>query len=108
MTKFLFAVCCCLLIGSAGYAQTGSKPPKEEPPRTRPFKVLTSGKKITIQAKKDMVNLIAWTSSGERIQEKKNLNEKQFIFTAPSKENMVFILIEFGGGERHTYKVGLQ
>ena len=77
-------------------------------PVTKPFKVLTNGKQITIQSNQIMRSVIVWTSSGHRIVEQKDLNTTSHSFTVPTKENIVFLLIEFSDGKRYTEKMGVK
>lgn len=74
----------------------------------KPFKVLTSGKQITIQSKKTIRSVMVWTAGGHRIVEQKQINTVSFDFTAPPKENIFFAMIEMEDGKRYTEKIGVK
>jgi hypothetical protein len=77
-------------------------------PSTKPYRVLTNGKQITIQSKQNIKSLMAWTSSGHRIVEEKEINNTNYSFNVPSKEKLVFIMTEMSDGKRFTEKIGVK
>ncbi len=100
----------CLSAGPiAGVAQ----PDKNEPTpagRTAPkiFKVLTNGKRITIQAREDLKTLIVWTTSGHRILEQKDINAPSYTFQITVREKIFYVLAETVSGKRGTEKIGVK
>ena len=77
-------------------------------PATKPFKILTNGRQITLQSKQNIKSILVWTASGHRIVEQKEMNTSTHSFIIPSKENIVFFLVEFQDGKRYTEKLGLK
>ena len=75
---------------------------------TKPFKVLTNGKQITIQSKQNLRSLMVWTASGHRFIEEKELKTNSYSFTVPSKEKVFFMMIETAEGKRFTEKMGVK
>lgn len=73
-----------------------------------PFKILTSGKRITIQSTKNISNVIAWNGAGIRITEQRNLDATRCAFTAGSNDRIIFVMLEFKDGKRYTKKIGLE
>lgn len=76
-----------------------------------PFKVLTSGKRITIQSKNASNNikrLLVWTASGHRIIEQNDLEVNNFSFNMPVNEKIFFLMVEMKNGKRYTEKFGVQ
>lgn len=109
MTRHLLMALVCFLIIESGFSQSPSgSTPASEIKKTLPFKVLTSGKKVTIQSQKDIKNIIAWTSSGNRMVEQRNIDVRQYTFTVPPRENVVFVLLEMEDGSRYTHKIAIQ
>jgi hypothetical protein len=51
---------------------------------------------------------MAWTSSGHRIVEEKEINNTNYSFNVPSKEKLVFIMTEMSDGKRFTEKIGVK
>jgi hypothetical protein len=80
----------------------------EQKTAIKPFRILTNGKRITIQSEKDISRVIAWTSSGNRFIEQSNIEAPTYNFIIPSKERFVFIMLELQGGKRFTEKIGVQ
>src|SRR5215212_9466122 len=74
----------------------------------KPFKVLTNGKQITIESKQNLRSLMAWTASGHRFIEEKELKTTSYSFTVPSKEKVFFLMIETAEGKRFTEKMGVK
>ena len=88
-----------------------NQPPKSDLTQstaTKPFKVLTNGKQITIQSKQNLKSLIVWTASGHRSVEEKNLTTNSYSFTVPSKEKIFYLMIESAEGKRFTEKMGVK
>jgi hypothetical protein len=77
-------------------------------PSAKPFRILTSGQRITVQSNKNINNVIVWTASGNRFVEQTNIEAPSFNFFVPSKEKYVFMMLELQGGKRYTEKIGVQ
>jgi hypothetical protein len=75
---------------------------------SKPFRVLTNGKQITIQCNKTINKIIVWTASGNRFVEQSNVESSSYNFTIPAKEKFVFMMLELQGGKRFTEKIGVQ
>lgn len=88
-------------------APVNSKEEKHKPV-SKPFKLLTNGRQITIQSKEELKSLLVWTASGNRIVEQKELKTTSRSFTVPAKENIIFLLIELTNGKRYTEKLGVR
>jgi len=82
--------------------------PPVEKSGSKPFRVLTNGKQITIQSNKNINKIIVWTASGNRFVEQSNIEVSSYNFTIPSKEKFVFMMLELQGGKRFTEKIGVQ
>jgi len=82
--------------------------PPVEKSGSKPFRVLTNGKQITIQSNKNINKIIVWTASGNRFVEQANIEASSYNFTIPAKEKFVFMMLELQGGKRFTEKIGVQ
>lgn len=91
-------------------AQPGAIPGNEgiSAPAAKPYKVLTNGKRVTIQAKQNIKSIIVWTATGHRVVEQKDINSSSFTFTITVKEKLFYIMLEMQDGKRHTEKIGVQ
>ena len=76
-----------------------------------PFKIITSGKRITVQSKNSNNNIkriLVWTSSSHRIVEQHDLEVLSYVFTVPVNEKFCFLMLEMQDGKRYTDKFGVQ
>src|SRR5688572_23714442 len=98
----LFSVSCIV------HGQAKQSPEVKATPSAKPFKILTNGKRITIQSKQNLTSLLVWTASGHRIVEEKELSTNSYSFTIPPKEKVFFLMIETKDGKRFTEKMGVK
>ena len=91
-----------------GQVKESTKPVSKTSAAVKPFKVLTNGKQITIQAKQNLKSIMVWTANGHRFIEQKDLTTNSYTFTVPSKENVFYIMIETAEGKRFTEKMGVK
>lgn len=73
----------------------------------KPYRILTSGKRVTIQSKQTIKSVMVWTSSGHRIVEQNNVNDDSYSFTVSSNDRYYFLMLELQNGKRHTEKIGV-
>ena len=85
-----------------------TEPVSENTNSRKPFRILTNGKKITVQGTSNISKILVWTASGYRIVEQTNLNTPNYSFDVPVKENIFFLLLEFVNGKRYTEKIGVK
>ena len=74
----------------------------------RPYKVLTSGKQITIRSIKNIKNIMVWTASGHRVVEQKEINTSSYTFNININEKVFFLMVEFEGSKPYTEKIGIR
>ena len=80
----------------------------EQAARTnKPYRVLTSGKQITVKSAKDIKSLMVWTASGHRIVEQKELNAPSYGFRIEVKDKYFFMMIQLVDGKVYTEKLGV-
>ena len=75
---------------------------------TRPFKVFTSGKQITIKSSLGIIHVMLWTTSGHRVVEQKEINADSYTFTIPINDKIFFLMVGLEGGKIYTEKIGIQ
>jgi hypothetical protein len=81
---------------------------KTENKSANPFRILTSGKKITIQAKQNIKTVIVWTSSGHRLVEQKDINATNYSFEITIPEKVFFVRVDMEDNKMYTQKIGVQ
>jgi hypothetical protein len=108
----LLAAAVVLFIASIGSAQAdsviNSKTTIAEKPLPKPYRVLTSGKHITVQSKKDISKILVWTGTGHRFVEENNVNASSYSFNITISERFFYIMLELKDGKRYTEKIGVQ
>ena len=95
-------VVACLSVLS--YSQPLPTPPKEP----KPYKILTSGKQITIKSGKNIKSIMVWTASGHRIVEQQEINASTYTFNVNVNEKYFFVMIQLDGMKPFTEKIGVQ
>lgn len=75
---------------------------------SKPFRVLTNGRRITIQSNQDINRILAWTTTGHRIVEQTSFDSPAYSFTIPNTEKYVFVLVQLKNGKYYTEKIGAQ
>lgn len=107
--KRLFAIVSLSVICFALPAQlvktTGITTEKKE---AKPYKILTSGKQITIKSSKAIKHIMLWTTGGNRVVEQKEINNSSFTITIPVNQKTFFLMIGLEGGKIYTEKIGVQ
>ncbi len=76
--------------------------------KANPFRITTSGKQITVKSNKDIKNIMAWTSSGHRILEEKNVNTSNYNFRINVNEKIIFLMLQLTDGKVYSEKIGIQ
>lgn len=108
MRKLLFlkAIFISAIVGICTLVHAQPNAEKTKVP-AKPFKILSNGKQVTIQAKQNLKSVMVWTASGHRIVEQKEINATSYTFTITIKEKVFFLLLETSEGKRYTEKLGI-
>ena len=76
---------------------------------SKPFKILTSGKQITVKSTKDFKTIMVWTASGHRIVEQTLVNASSYTFNVSgSRERIFFVMVQYEGQKPVTEKFGVE
>ncbi|MEP7373521.1 MAG: hypothetical protein ABI675_09055 [Chitinophagaceae bacterium] len=81
---------------------------KENEKNNKPYRILTSGKLVTIKSTKTIKNVMVWTSGGNRIIEDKNVNVSSYNFRITVDEKIFFIMVQLVDGKTYSEKIGVQ
>jgi len=84
------------------------KPSATERTPPKPYKVLTAGKRITVQSKTEINKIMVWSSSGHRFVEDNSVKAPSYSFTVTTGEKFFYIMLELKDGKRYTEKVGVE
>ncbi len=102
----LFAIVFCVAIMSSAMAQPDNNPDKRS---AKPYRILTSGKQVTVRSSKNIRNIMVWTASGHRIVEQKDVNAATYTFNVSAvRDKAFFVMIQFDDGKPFTEKIGVQ
>lgn len=78
------------------------------PWENKPYKVLTSGKQVTIKSGKTIDHVMVWTAGGDRVVEQKNINASSFSVDLPVNQKQFFLMISLKDGRRYTERIGIR
>ncbi|MBS1620121.1 MAG: hypothetical protein JST10_04555 [Bacteroidetes bacterium] len=114
--RFIPAMLVCALFISPIYAQDDPGPGKNKPATEKKsgksFKILTSGKRVTVQSTDNtntLKQILVWTSSGHRIVEQHKLDATSFDFSVSGiQEKVFFMMVELKDGRRVSEKFGVR
>ena len=74
----------------------------------KPYKILTSGKQLTIKSSKQIRNVMVWTTGGDRVVEQKEVNASSYVISLPVNQKSFFLMVGFPDGKVYTEKIGVQ
>ena len=74
----------------------------------KPFKIMTAGRRITIQSIQDINRIMAWTTTGHRVVEQTNFDSPSYSFNIPGNEKLLFVMIQLKNGKYYTEKIGVR
>jgi hypothetical protein len=95
-----------LFFSLASMAQPIDEPTKKVP---KPYRILTSGKQVTVKSTKNIKNIMVWTASGHRIVEQKEVNAPSYNFSVSgAREKVFFVMVQYEGSKPFTEKIGVQ
>jgi len=103
--RSIFAIAFVLLSINFCSAQGNDIPAKLN---SDPFRVLTSGKQVTIKAAKTIKSIMVWTASGHRIIEQKDVNASSYNFKINVSEKVFFVMLQLADGKTYSEKIGIR
>ena len=74
---------------------------------TKPYRVITSGRQLTIKSNKTINNIMVWTTDGNRVVEQKNINNNSFTIDIPVYRKAFYLMIGLTNGKIYTEKIGI-
>lgn len=75
---------------------------------SKPYKVMTVGKQITIKSSKQIKQVMLWTTSGYRVVEQREINNSYYILNIPVNQKTFFLMIGLSDGKIYTEKIGVR
>ena len=73
----------------------------------KPYKILTSGKQVTVKSHRTIVSIMVWTSNGHRVIEQKDVNSNTYNFSISISAKVFFVMIKLDNGQVYTEKIGV-
>ena len=103
------AILAMLLLSVLAQAQPIETPTSSRETGTfsKPYRIQTSGRQVTIKSNKDIKSIIVWTSGGHRIVENKDLNADTYSFRITVREKIFFIRVQLVDGKTYSEKIGV-
>ena len=74
---------------------------------TKPYKITTASKQITIKSIKGIKQVMLWTTGGNRVVEQKEINNDSYVLNVPINQKTFFLMIGLSNGKIYTEKIGL-
>lgn len=74
----------------------------------RPYKLLTSGRQITLKSNKNIRHIMIWTLGGNRVAEHKDINASTYSVEIPISQKTFFLMVTFTDGKLYTEKIGIR
>jgi hypothetical protein len=106
VTKRFLLIVTCLALYFAAISQPMDEPSKKA---SKPYRILTSGKQVTVKSTKNIKNIMVWTATGHRIVEQRDLNLASFSFNVNAVgEKVFFVMVQYESGKPFTEKFGVQ
>jgi hypothetical protein len=106
------AIFICPLYAQGDDPGPGKNRPVTEKKAAKPFKILTSGRQITVKSADNtnsLKQILVWTSTGHRIVEQHELDVPSFDFSVSGiNDKIFFMLVEFKDGKRVSEKFGVR
>ena len=81
---------------------------KENEKINNPYRILTTGKMVTIKSTKNIKSIMVWTSGGNRIIEDKKVNSTNYNFRITVNEKIFFLRVQLADGKTYSEKIGIQ
>ena len=89
-------------------AQPVTNDVKEKSIPAKPYRILTSGKSITIKSTKDIRSILVWTTDGHRVHEQKDINANSYNFRINISSKVFFLMVQLSDGKTYSEKFGIQ
>ncbi len=86
-------------------AQSSKDLPSKKGPA--PYKVITSGKQITIKSNKAIKHVMLWTTEGNRVAEHKEINATSFTMNIQVNQKTFFLMVGLEDGKIYTEKLAV-
>ena len=73
----------------------------------KPYKILTTGRQVTVKCTENIGSVMVWTSTGHRVLEQKSIGSPSFTFRVSVNEKVFFLMLRMQDGKHFTEKIGL-
>ena len=91
-----------VLVLFASFTAVVAQPASHDP---KPYKLLTSGKQLTIKSSKSIKHVMLWTIDGNRVVEQKDINNSSYTFNIPVNKKTFYLMIGMNDGTVFTEKI---
>jgi len=98
----------CLSILTQAQPVNSSASVKENTEISKPYRIHTTGKQVTIKSTMNIKSIIVWTSDGHRFVEQKDVNTGSYNFRITVNEKILFVRIQLADGKTYSEKIGIQ
>ena len=74
---------------------------------TKPYKVMSAGRQLTISSQKAIQHVMVWTLDGHRVVEQKDINQQRVRVDIPVNRNAFYLRIAYPDGKVYTERIGI-
>ena len=103
-----FLAIACIALGAQAQNSTSGIRTRSTENLAKPYRILTSGKQITIKSTKAIKSVMVWASGGDRVHEQKDINTALYNFRITVSEKIFFIRVQLEDGNTYSEKIGIQ
>ena len=73
----------------------------------KPYKIMTSGRQLTIKSAVAINQVMLWTISGNRVVERKGISTTSCVVDIPVYQKAFYLMIGLNNGKVYTEKIGV-
>lgn len=108
LIRYCFFILVTISITYSTEAQSVASTTKETVKAPKPFRIITSGKEITVKSTKNIKSIMVWTAGGHRLLEQKDINAASYNFRITVNENIFFLMVQMADGKVFSEKIGIR
>src|SRR4051812_17634296 len=72
------------------------------------YRIITSGKQLTVKSKQPIKNVMVWTTAGDRVVEQRGIHNNSCTVEVPTTQKNFFLMVGMEDGQVYTEKLGLR
>ncbi len=74
----------------------------------KPYKIITTGKRVTIKSTRPLKTVMLWTTGGYRVVEQRGINLNSYSFTISLLDKIYFLMFQTDDEKVYTERIGIK